>query len=62
MNESLQLIQKEIEFVLDRIGLNHPLREHLIIANGECNILIENERINYRDSLEYNDHDFFNDY
>lgn len=33
MIESLQEIQEEIEYVIDRMSRNHPLREHLVIAN-----------------------------
>ena len=40
MIESLQLIQREIELVIDQMSRNDPSREHLIIANKECDELI----------------------
>lgn len=42
MIESLKNIQSEINYVLDRTSLNDPIRNHLIIAEIECQKIINN--------------------
>ena len=50
MLESLQNIQKEIEYVIDGISQNHPLRNHLITANKELNDIINTYELEYYDN------------